>query len=412
MTKLKLSGSINISFPLWLQIVITGFAVSHWYLFVRILQISASVTPPYGIPIFLFKFAFLVLVAFGTIFVGITWLSPRNERLLTGYMYFRKMRWPIALFGIILFLLLLTNAKYPTSISWILVYLNVVALLPIAFALRPLPSGYIIPNPEVPKWVLTIFVALLPTIISFCLLWGLKVKITDFRPTVWNDQVGYWFWARTFSLYGFTGGYNGWDEFVPKAAFNPYGENGPFYPMIYGMIGRFFGWKNYTPLLINMGVIAIALIIFIKVANLERKQILVTGLLTITLWPILIYIPTSSHESLNQAIGILIASIFYILLTREKPIALFQHIFFLLFLVIATFVRLSWGLLLFPFFLMTIEGKLQRRLLTHVTQSRFAGKVQIAAFAILGKPAAKPQNTVELLAGSDFCSFAPSTIQF
>ncbi len=51
-------------------------------------------------------------------------------------------------------------------------------------------------------------------------------------------------------------------------------------------------------------------------------------------------------------------------------------------------------------------------LLTHVTQKRTAERVLISAFAVLGKLPAKPRNTTELLADSDSCSSAPSTIQF
>ena len=213
------------------------------------------------------------------------------------------------------------------------------------------------------KWLLTIFIALLPTLITLALLNGVfRVNIADFRPRMWNDQVGYWYWAKSFSAVGFDAGYNGWDETVAPASFNPYGENGPFYQILYGTIGKIVGWRNALPIYINMGLLTLAIIIFIKTTKLGNKQILHLGAILTLLFPILMYIPLSSHESLNQAIAILIASIFYILFNQKKSVNIYFKILFALFLFAASLIRLSWAILFLPLFFMLLEGKILKKI--------------------------------------------------
>ena len=205
------------------------------------------------------------------------------------------------------------------------------------------------------SWFLSIFIAFLPALITLIVLRGIfQVNIADFLPRVWNDQVGYWHWAKSFSAVGFGAGYNGWDEMIAPASFNPYGENGPFYQAIYGSIGWLTGWKNALPIYINMSFLFLALLIFIRSTKLENSQILHLGASVPLLFPILIYLPLSSHESLNQAIAILLATLFYLL--QKGTMKSYLKIFFALFLFFASLVRLSWAVLFLPLFFMLIRG--------------------------------------------------------
>ena len=224
------------------------------------------------------------------------------------------------------------------------------------------------------SWLLTVFIALLPTLLTLMILGGIfRVNIADFRPRIWHDQGGYWHWARSFSKYGFDVGYNGFDEAVAPAEFNHYAENGPFYQMIYGGIGQIFGWHDALPIYINMALIAIALIIFIRVTQLENKQILHVGALITLLLPLLLYLPSSMHESLNQAIAIVLASIFWYLYTKKKKKGLAQILFFIAFLIFASFIRLSWAILFFPLFFVLWKSNLLKKTLISLLFSAVLG---------------------------------------
>ena len=212
------------------------------------------------------------------------------------------------------------------------------------------------------SWLLTILVALLPTFLTIIIISGIfQANITNFRPRIGHDQDGYWHWARSFSEYGFNVGYNGFDESVAPAEFNHYAENGPFYQMIYGGIGQIIGWRDALPIYINMALIAIALIIFIRVAKLENGQILHVGALVVLLFPLLLYLPSSMHESLNQAISILLASIFWHLYTKKKKQNTAQNLLFIAFIIFASLIRLSWAILFFPFFFMLLQGNIFKK---------------------------------------------------
>ena len=238
------------------------------------------------------------------------------------------------------------------------------------------------------SWLLTIFIALLPTLITLSILGGIfKVNIADFRPRIWHDHGGYWHWARSFSEYGFDVGYNGFDEAVAPAEFNHYAENGPFYQMIYGGIGKVFGWSDALPIYINMGLLGIALMIFMRTVKLNTKQMLHIGLLMILLLPILLYLTTSMHESLNQAIAIIIASIFYLLYEKKEGIGALQKTFFILFLFIAALIRLSWAILFLPLFFMILEGKLLKKLFLSLILSALLGYAILQISSYLMPPA-------------------------
>ena len=189
------------------------------------------------------------------------------------------------------------------------------------------------------SWFLSILSAILPALLTAIILGDIfQVKIADFLPRIWNDQVGYWHWAKSFSAVGFGAGYNGWDELIAPAKFNPYGENGPFYQMIYGSIGWLAGWKNALPIYINMGLLSFALLLFIRKADLENEQILHLGASVLLLFPILLYLPLSSHESLNQAIAILLATLFYLL--QKRALNGYAKVFWAIFLFFASLIRL------------------------------------------------------------------------
>lgn len=372
--------------PTWFKLTISGLVFSHWYIFLHVLALAGE-TDPFNSPQAILYYALLIFILSGILLVFLIWIEPTNNLLVAGYLYLRKFRWLTTVLGIVLVALLIWNGKTITSLSRLLIYLNAIALSLSGIILKPVDSESIPPFPRFPKWITAVLMAALPATICLLILsFGFGVEFSHYRPRMWNDQIGYWHWARSFSYYGFGGGYNGWDELTARAAFNPFGENGPFYPAIYGSIGRLVGWTSSLPLMINMGIIAVSIFTFIYVAQLDRKQMLMTGIATILLWPVLLYMPTSMHESLNQAIAILMASIFFVLLLQKENTPPYQKIIFLAFTIFAAFIRLSWGLLFLPLFFLILAGKFPQRLIAASVLSAFLGVAIMQLYGLLVPP--------------------------
>lgn len=206
-------------------------------------------------------------------------------------------------------------------------------------------------------------VAVLPAAIVCAVIyivWG--TKLSNYLPIAWNDATSYWLWVRQFSFHGFGGGYNYPNELLPSGAFNRFGEGSPFYLYLYGMIGMLVGWTPSLPILINLVLITVALYAFSRSLNFDTGQNAILGLVLLVSWPILLYLATTSHETLNQALAIGMAGIFLALL-RGGKFTVFQKILLVLYVVFAGLVRLSWVILLFPLLFLCFRGSLLRKAL-------------------------------------------------
>jgi hypothetical protein len=358
-----LSGKKETMLPLWIRITISGIVCSHWYIFLQTLPYADSLDR-------FFSFKALVLIALFCLILidftllGLVWLTPSNKYLMMVFKYLRKKRWLVALTGIAILLVFIFSGKYPTSTRRIILYLNALILIPITVGINsPTPIKKLLRS-RFFYWTLIILVALLPVIVSSGIInYIFHLNISDFHPTVWNDQIGYWNWARAFSQAGFQSGYNGWDESIAPAAFTPFGAGGPYYAMIYGTIGKIMGWSPALPIFVNMGLVAIALFLFALITNLDRKSLIVTGIVLITLWPISLFMLSSMHESMNHAIAIILAGVFFTQINGDKVKNSFIQIAIIVLLVLAAFFRITWGLLIFPAMLFTIKGKAKFRII-------------------------------------------------
>ncbi len=190
-------------------------------------------------------------------------------------------------------------------------------------------------------------------------LWG--AKLSDYLPSFWNDAIGYWLWIRQFSDYGLGGGYNFPNELMPPAGFNHYGEGSPLYIYFYGLFGYLFGWSPHLPILVNFGLIVVSVYGFSRFMRMDTHQNLVLALIMAVSWPVMIFAATTSHESLNQAIGILFAGIFLRLRQAERvhPLSGFSIVLFAFF---AGMLRLSWVIFFPPLFYFLFPGTPPRRI--------------------------------------------------
>ncbi len=206
-------------------------------------------------------------------------------------------------------------------------------------------------------------VSLLPVVLVFAVVYGAwGSRFSNYLPTFWNDAVGYWLWSRQFAFHGFGGGYNYPNELTPPWAFNHFGEGSPLYVYVYGTFGRLLGWQAHLPILVNLLLLGLSLWVFSHRARLNTIQNLILGCALAVSWPIWLFLLTASHETLNQALGTILALGFLFFL-QKKPISTASKVGWLLLGIFAGLTRLSWVLLLYPLLFFIFSGSLLRRAL-------------------------------------------------
>jgi hypothetical protein len=183
----------------------------------------------------------------------------------------------------------------------------------------------------------------------------LHANLFEFVPHKPNDQVGYWRLIYTFSQVGFEGGYYGPDEKLSPLENMRFSTAGPMFPLLYGTIAHFTGWQPYTGILFNMVLLAFALWIFMNVCRLSKIQIAMLTLFIASFWPLILFIPTMMQESFHHAMAILLAAFFYRILQERGQISWYFLAAIALFLIIISFIRISWGLFLLPLFILSLK---------------------------------------------------------
>ncbi len=244
----------------------------------------------------------------------------------------------------------------------------------------------------VPRWLLAALAGIAPAVMTVALVGGyLKRNLFDFRPLLWNDQTYYWHQILTFSQVGFNGGYYMFYEKLPRIDFFHFGASGFLYPALYGTVAHFIGWQPFTGILLNMIGLAVACWLVIYVADFGHTQIVLTGLFLLSFGPLLLYVITVSQESFHQAAGLILAAIFYRLLQNKGGVSRGFMAASILFLVMISLVRFSWGLLFFPLFVLMLKELTWRRILTAFISSSI---VLITILLVFQNTSAPGNNSV------------------
>jgi hypothetical protein len=239
---------------------------------------------------------------------------------------------------------------------------------------------------KIPYWILALVLALMPAVVIYFLIrFIIGLELQDFVPSVWVDQSNYWHEVATFIRAGFDGGFYGQNEMIARIQFFHFGWHGPFYPVLFGLIGRLFGWTYYSGILINMAFFAIGFVIFTIIVKPNMLQLCLAGLLCITFWPIPMFMQTISLESANQAIGLVMAGIFYILFKQRHKTSNFTKAASIFFLFIFSIGRLSWGLLFIPFFALITPPTLKRQAVSLILSILVIG-LAVATSALISPP--------------------------
>ncbi|MBA3872866.1 MAG: hypothetical protein H0X30_27360 [Anaerolineae bacterium] len=201
--------------------------------------------------------------------------------------------------------------------------------------------------------------AITPVLVCYLLITLDGYHLNDFLPN-FSDEIVYWQQINTFKEVGMNGGYFTFNELAPAAEFTHFYTYGPWYPALYGTIARVIGWNATTTQLINSILVGLALILFCYVARLNERQLLLTILVLATTWSFLLYFFTGMQEGFQQALAIVIASIFVIALRDKDAVTNKFRLVALAFITFATLMRLSWAILYIPFLLLTTRHSSRR----------------------------------------------------
>lgn len=196
--------------------------------------------------------------------------------------------------------------------------------------------------------VLRVSLVMLPLVLTTILI-GLFYQSTifDFVP-IYTDEQFNWRTASAFSAVGFEGGHHTLDEDPVPADNVRFYAWGPSYPIIYGGLGRLFGWAEYSQVIINLIFLTAALVYFVVKIRPNTSQTLLMGTILVIFSAVLHYIPSGYQESLNHAIAIFFGTSLYCLLTQPAQVSLREKLIIFGLLIIAVQIRLTWALLFFP----------------------------------------------------------------
>jgi hypothetical protein len=364
------------SIPLWLKISITAFVLVDLGFWVSVLlgnQQEYFAIPTDSIELLLF----FLLVVLSPISVAF-WFFSNGGFSLVCYWLMHWLREPLRVLSLLGILYLLI-VRMSLSLLGISLYVLFLTFLFVAQHLRPvsfqdtsyppvdrfffLIRQFVAVIESIPSWILRTIVALLPvTIVCFVIYFVFGSRLSNYGPYgFWNDETGYWVWLRSFHYVGLTSGYNAPNEILAPWEWSRYGEASPLYIYIYGSITKLSGWFSAFPVVINFVLFTISIYGFLWISRFNNRQIVLTGLAIIFTWPVLLYLPITSHETLNQIIGVLLAAIFIRLFTDRETLGWPQRFFIILFVYVATLIRLSWGLMLIPILFYGLKGKFLHR---------------------------------------------------
>jgi hypothetical protein len=220
-----------------------------------------------------------------------------------------------------------------------------------------------------------VVVSAVPAVLTFVLVHAwLDAGLRDFAPSFWNDQVGYWHRIASFAEVGLDTGYYSPNEADPPFEPVRYGVNGPWFPAVYGTVAALIGWGPATSLFVNMAVLALGFVTFVALADLDLRGTLLAGAVLAIFWPVLLYVPTASQESLHQGLAMAMAGFFVRALRRGPQLSPAGKAGGVALLLVAGLLRYSW-LILVPCLILLLAER--------ITARRIAATLSVTALLVV-----------------------------
>jgi hypothetical protein len=224
----------------------------------------------------------------------------------------------------------------------------------------------------------SLLVIALPFISTYTLVTFLLNKPLMRYIPQWSDEVAHWHQVATFRTAGFNGGYYTINEQPAPASFIHYYVHGPVNPVLFGILGRIIGWQFYYAPLINIILLTLAVVWYILVLRPNYLQLLLIGLVLLTFWPTLLFMPTNMRVGTFSAAAIILAVFFCKTITDPESTPKLNLIFFCTLIGVMALFQVSWALLFIPFLLL-----IRKRIHLSLFQATSASLILIAIFYLI-----------------------------
>lgn len=208
------------------------------------------------------------------------------------------------------------------------------------------------------QWFVSALIVLTPILMTIAIIpLGFGFSLTDYVPLS-SDEKFYWHQIWTYQQVGFDGGYYSRDERPPQAQFSRFYTKGPVFPMLYGTMARLTGWQTYTAIFYNIGIMTLALFIFVVVVPLTKRQGLLLLIFWVTFWPTWLYTHKIMQEALLDAVAIITAVLFYRVLTQRDALSSRAKWSFAVFIFLTSLIRGgTWVIFFAPLLLIGARDK-------------------------------------------------------
>jgi hypothetical protein len=123
-----------------------------------------------------------------------------------------------------------------------------------------------------------------------------------------------------------------------------------------------------------MAVLALGFVAFVALAEVDIRATLLAGALLAFFWPVLLYVPTASQESLHQALAMAMAGLFVRALRRGPRFSYPEKAVGVTLIVVAGVIRYSW-LLLVPCLILLLAKR--------ITPRRIAAALAVTALLVV-----------------------------
>lgn len=204
---------------------------------------------------------------------------------------------------------------------------------------------------QINNFVLLMIAILLPLLLLLMYVCVLcHYSLWSYVPKA-GDGLGYWVQISAFVNTGFHSGYFCWGELIAPISFLHFSVHGPGFALIYGVLGKIFGWYWYSPPIFNIGFLT-ASIAFVGILGYRKQKnwgvkLLFLSTLVMSSSSAVWYISTPLQESFHIAIGITLGGLFAIYL-KSNSTSRHALISLLILLSLVSFTRVTWTFLFFP----------------------------------------------------------------
>lgn len=212
------------------------------------------------------------------------------------------------------------------------------------------------------RYFLYIVIVILPWLVLSVMLFRLRLPLDGMTPAAVpfgpiNDGVFYWHQAETFRIAGFDGGIYSVDEMRPTVESIPFYTWGPFIPMLYGSIGRIFGWAFYAIPLTSLIALSLSLLMYIWVIRptIQGAALLVLFLGTSNM--LMLSSMLSTMTILNAVLAVFYATLFVRLFSSQLTLRGWEWVLGMVGLVLGSLILPIWAILFVPYFALLLRGR-------------------------------------------------------